>query len=117
MQVPGAEELVTAPPPAEEPTPESILLEPETWDTPEPLPRQNTGDQTLTTIAVLAGCGIVFAFIGAIVGPYFISPLIESITGAPVERAADVRPMGIIVGLITGLFVGATWGWIAAADR
>lgn len=115
MQVPGAEEVAPATMPDHEPDP--LLPDPEVWDTPEPLPRSDTGTNALNTIMVLAACGFVFALIGAAIGPYFISPVIESITGAPVEQASDVRPMGAIVGLIIGLFAGATWGWIAAADR
>ncbi len=117
MQVPDAEQVITAPLTTEGLVPEHILLDPEEWAAPVPPPSTDTSDQILTTIAVLAGCGIVFAMLGALISPYFISPLIENVTGSPVERAADVRPMGAIAGLIAGLFAGATWGWISAADR
>lgn len=116
MQVPGAGEIVTALFTNEERSPEEILLEPEEWAAPPP-PKPDTSDQILNNIVILAGCGIVFALLGAMLSPFFISPLIESVTGAPVERAADVRPMGGIAGLIAGLLIGATWGWISAADR
>lgn len=74
-------------------------------------------DRMLRTAAVLIGTAAVFTFLGWLIGPLFLSPLMERITGTPVERAADLRPMGGIIGLLTGLFLGASYGWIAGAQR
>lgn len=74
-------------------------------------------DRLLKTAGVLIGTAVVFTFLGWLVGPLFLSPLMENITGTPVERAADLRPMGGILGLLTGLFFGASYGWIAGAER
>jgi len=74
-------------------------------------------DRMLKTAAVLIGTAAVFTLLGWLIGPLFLSPLMERITGTPVERAADLRPMGGIIGLLTGLFLGASYGWIAGASR
>lgn len=74
-------------------------------------------DRLLKTIGILAGTGAVCAFIGWLLGPIFLAPLMESITATPVESQDDLRPMGAIMGLLIGLFFGASYGWVAQADR
>lgn len=74
-------------------------------------------DRLFRTAGVLIGTAVVFTFLGWLVGPMFLSPLMENITGSPVEHASDLRPMGGILGLLTGLFFGASYGWIAGAER
>ena len=74
-------------------------------------------DRVLRSAVILIGMGAFFAFLGWLVGPLFLSPLMENITGTPVESASDLRPMGGILGLLTGLFFGASYGWIANAER
>ena len=74
-------------------------------------------DRLLKTVGILAGTGAVCAFTGWLIGPIFLTSVMESITGTPVENADDLRPMGTVIGLLTGLFFGASFGWIAQAER
>ena len=74
-------------------------------------------DRMLRTAMILLGTAAVFTFLGWLLGPLFLSPVMESITGTPVENASDLRPMGGILGMIVGLFFGASYGWIAGAER
>lgn len=74
-------------------------------------------DRLLKTVAILAGVGAAFTLLGWLIGPLFLSPLMESITDTPVETASDLRPMGSVLGLLIGLFFGASYGWIAQAER
>jgi hypothetical protein len=39
----------------------------------------------------------------------------ESLTGSPVQDTGDLRPMGSIIGFLSGLFLGACIGWISQA--
>jgi len=74
-------------------------------------------DRLLKTVGLLAGCGAVFAFIGWLIGPVFLAPAMESITGTPVENPGDLRTMGATAGLLIGLFFGASIGWIFQGER
>lgn len=74
-------------------------------------------DRLLKTVGILAGAGAVCAFIGWLLGPIFLAPLMESITGSPVENINDLRPMGTVMGLLTGLFFGAGIGWVVQPER
>lgn len=74
-------------------------------------------DRLFKTVGILLGVSAAFAFLGWLVGPLFLSPLMENITGTPVEHASDLRPMGGLFGLLVGLFFGASYGWIAQAER
>lgn len=74
-------------------------------------------DRLFKTVGILAACAVVCAFIGWLAGPPFLAPLMENITGTPVEDTSDLRPMGTILGLLTGLFFGAALGWVFQAER
>lgn len=73
-----------------------------------PLPE----DQILKTVGILVAAALIFGFIGWLAGPLVLAPAMEDITGSPVEHLSDLRPMGAVLGLITGLFFGACVGWI-----
>jgi hypothetical protein len=123
LVAPGIE-VLEAPEVATEVTPASDLHE---WwlddDAVEDQARRATltpsavEDKALRTVIVLVCTGAVFTFLGWLVGPLFLSPAMESITGTPVERASDLRPMGGLIGLFVGLFIGAGYGWIAGSQR
>jgi hypothetical protein len=74
-------------------------------------------DRLLKTVGILAAAGAVCAILGWLIGPLFLSPLMESITGTPVESAGDLRPMGATLGLLVGLFFGAGFGWVLQPER
>ena len=69
-------------------------------------------DRLLKTAAILIGTAAICAFAGWLAGP-LLAPAMESITGSPVQDTGDLRPMGSILGFLSGLFLGAGIGWIS----
>lgn len=85
----------------------------------EPATRVQSGvtldeDRVLKTAAILIGTAAVCAFAGWLAGP-LLAPAMESITGSPVRDTNDLRPMGSIIGFLSGLFLGACIGWVSQA--
>jgi hypothetical protein len=72
--------------------------------------------RTVVTITSLVGAAVFCIFIGWLIGPRFLEPLMENITGAPIDNPDDLRGLGAFIGLLGGLFIGATGGWIIWAD-
>jgi hypothetical protein len=120
MTVPGSEIL--------EPTPAVDVVKPpeeldEWWLDDEsvalPITRPPSSaaldeDRVLKTAAILIGTAVICAFAGWLAGP-LLAPAMEGITGSPVQDTSDLRPMGSILGFLSGLFIGACIGWISQA--
>lgn len=59
------------------------------------------------------GGGVLFcALLGWLIGPTLLQGPFESLTGSPVENPDDLRTMGTISGLMIGMCIGATAGWV-----
>lgn len=72
-------------------------------------------DRLIKTVAILIGTAVACAFVGWLAGPPLLAPVMENITGSPVEDMNDLRPMGSIFGFVSGIFLGACIGWAAQA--
>jgi hypothetical protein len=70
----------------------------------------------LVTAAVLGGSVLIGILLGVLAAP-LLAPLMENLTGVEVENVNDLRPMGGIIGLLTGLTVGAVAGWVMQPSR
>ncbi len=120
MTVPGIE--ILEPSPANEPVkpPEELdewWLDDESTAGAAARPRPTAvldEDRLLKSAAILIGTAAVCAFVGWLCGP-LLAPLMENITGSPVQDTNDLRPMGSIFGCLSGLFLGACIGWISQA--
>jgi len=105
---------------------EGALVE---WWNNETSPKSATGmrreiltyeeaEQRRTHSLIFIGCAIVVGCaLGWLIGPALLESPFESLTGANVENASDLRSMGTIGGLITGMFVGAAGGWVIWSTR
>jgi uncharacterized Zn finger protein (UPF0148 family) len=69
------------------------------------------------SLMVIGGAGVVCALLGWLIGPSLLESPFERLTGATVEDPADLRTMGTIGGVIAGLFIGATCGWVIWSDN
>lgn len=65
----------------------------------------------LLLILILAGAALVCALAGVLASP-LLAPLLERVTGVEVKNTADLRPMGGVLGLLFGLFIGAMAAWV-----
>lgn len=70
----------------------------------------------LMTAAVLGGSVLIGILLGVLAAP-LLAPLMETLTGVEVGSVNDLRPMGGIIGLLTGLTVGAVAGWVMQPSR
>lgn len=77
---------------------------------------QDAERRQLNTILFACGAVLVCAFVGWLAGPLLAGSM-ESFTGTPVEDPSDLRPMGAIIGLLTGFGVGAMGGIVIWANR
>jgi uncharacterized membrane protein AbrB (regulator of aidB expression) len=86
-------------------------------DTREPLSFEEVEQRRMLTLAFI-GIAVVFcASLGWIIGPAMLDGPIESLTGTPVEEPSDLRGLGTFVGLIAGMFIGASGGWVIWSTR
>jgi hypothetical protein len=68
------------------------------------------------TYCVIGVSVAFFMLTGWLAGP-MLSGTIEHFTGTPVENGSDLRPMGAILGLMVGFFIGATGGWVVWSGK
>lgn len=68
------------------------------------------------TLVFAAISALVCIAIGWLAGP-LLAGFIESFTGTPVEDTGDLRPMGAMLGMIGGLFIGGVGGIVIWAAR
>lgn len=121
LSVPGGDRLRDEPFEVRQKAPEELI---EWWrDEAEESSRSASGGSVyrnsgvaqetdpLVTVAALGGAVVVCVALGILAAP-LLAPLMESITGVEVENVNDLRPMGGIIGLLTGLFVGAILSWV-----
>ena len=71
----------------------------------------------MPVILGLIGTGIVCVILGVLVAPSVLASAFENSLGIKVENANDLRPLGGILGLITGAFIGAMGMWVTAPRR
>jgi hypothetical protein len=72
--------------------------------------------RSLLSIAVIVCAAALCLLLGLASAP-LLAPLIESLTGSPVQDTSDLRPLGGLLGLLGGLLVGAIGGWIIWSNR
>jgi hypothetical protein len=68
------------------------------------------------TIATMIAAAVLCTLLGWLLGPQLTGAM-ESVTGTPVEDPSSLRGLGAFVGLLVGLFAGATGGWIIGSGR
>jgi len=71
----------------------------------------------MQSIIFMVGSVFVFALLGWLIGPTLLVGPFEGLTGTTVEDPSDLRGMGTMGGLIAGMFVGATGGWVLWSAR
>lgn len=71
----------------------------------------------MQSMIAIGGAVVVCVALGWLIGPSLLEGPFERLTGTTVENPDDLRTMGTIGGLIVGMFVGATSGWVVWADN
>jgi hypothetical protein len=74
-------------------------------------------DDPMPVILGLAGTAVVCIVLGILVAPILLASLFESSLGITVENSNDLRPLGGVLGLLMGAFIGAVGMWVAAPRR
>ena len=75
------------------------------------------GDDLMPVILGLIGTAVVCVVLGIFVAPILLVSLFEGSLGVTVENSNDLRPLGGVLGLLTGAFIGAIGMWVAAPRR
>jgi hypothetical protein len=78
---------------------------------------QEAERRQVRSIVFVAGSVLVCAVLGWLAGPLFLTGVIESFTGTPVENPDDLRPMGAFFGLTSGFLIGGIGGVVIWSDR
>lgn len=120
MVVPG----VTETPSASEVNVEEIAADElvEWWNDEAEVERQTyrnsaqRSDDPLPVILGLVGAG-VFCIVAGVIAMPFTAPVIERNIGVVIENPNDLRPIGGIIGLLIGLFIGAIGMWVSAPGK
>jgi hypothetical protein len=117
MVVPGSEPTVNHDQSA---APRTEVELDEWWnDESEPTYRNSaatTRDQTPVIIGLI-GTAVICIAIGVVVAPIVLANAFESSLGVTVENSNDLRPLGGILGLLVGAFIGAIGMWVTAPRR
>ena len=71
----------------------------------------------MQSMLFIGGAVLVCAFLGWLIGPSLLVGPFEGLTGTTVEDPSDLRGMGTIGGILAGLFIGATGGWVVWSGR
>lgn len=71
----------------------------------------------MQSLTFIGGAVLVCALLGWLIGPSLLVGPFERVTGANVEDLSDLRGMGAMGGMIAGMFIGATGGWVIWSSR
>lgn len=71
----------------------------------------------MQSIVFMGGAVVVCAMLGWLIGPSLLVGPFEGLTGTNVEDLSDLRGMGTIGGLVIGMFIGASGGWVIWSDK
>ncbi len=71
----------------------------------------------MQSLVFMGGAVVVCAMLGWLIGPSLLVGPFEGLTGTEVEDLSDLRGMGTIGGLVIGMFIGATGGWVIWSDK
>lgn len=77
---------------------------------------QEQGDM-MPVILGLLGTAVVCVLLGVLVAPPLLASAFEKNLGVTVDSTSDLRPLGGVLGLLTGAFISAIGLWIAAPRR
>ena len=80
------------------------------------LSQAKRSDDPMPVILGLVGAGVFCIVAGLIAMPY-TAPLIERNIGVVIDNPNDLRPIGGIIGLLVGLFIGAIGMWVSAPGK
>jgi hypothetical protein len=69
------------------------------------------------SLMFICGAVVVCALLGALIGPRLLVGPFESLTGTTVDDLSDLRGMGTLGGIVIGLFIGSTGGWVIWSSR
>jgi hypothetical protein len=75
------------------------------------------GNDPLPVILGLIGTALVCVLLGILVAPMLLASVFENSLGVTVENNNDLRPLGGVLGLLTGAFIGAIGIWVATPRR
>jgi hypothetical protein len=119
MVVPGAAAAIKPDEVALAPTPETELKEWWNEGDEESTYRNSAAEERdLTPIIIgLLGTVVVCILIGILVAPMALASVFESSLGVTVENSNDLRPLGGILGLLVGAFIGAIGMWVTTPRR
>lgn len=73
-------------------------------------------DDPMPVILGLVGAGL-FCIVAGVIGMPYMAPVIERNIGVVIEDPNDLRPIGGIIGLLAGLFIGAIGMWVSAPGK
>lgn len=82
--------------------------------------RQSTAaepEDQLVIFLGLAGAVVFCVVVGVLLAPPLLTPVMENITGTPVENPGDLRPVGGVVGFLVGLFIATIGLWVSNPAR
>ncbi len=119
MVVPGATAAINPDKIALIATPETELEEWWKDDDEESTYRNSaTDERDLTPVIIgLLGTVVVCILIGILIAPMALASVFESSLGVTVENSNDLRPLGGILGLLVGAFIGAIGMWVTTPRR
>jgi hypothetical protein len=69
------------------------------------------------SIVIMVAAAVACVFIGWLLAPTLLAEPMENFTGTPVEDPESLRSLGAFFGLLAGLLVGATSGWVIWASK
>ena len=68
------------------------------------------------SLIFIGGAVAICTLLGWLIGPALLESPFERLTGTTVDDPSDLRTLGTICGLIAGMFIGATGGWVIGSD-
>lgn len=118
MVVPGAEPATSNSDPAVVAVGDGELDEWWNDDGEEEYRNSASVDEDRTPVIIgLFGTVIVCIIVGVIIAPMFLTSVFESSLGVTVEDPNDLRPLGGVLGMLVGAFIGTIGMWVTAPRR
>jgi hypothetical protein len=69
------------------------------------------------SLVFICSAVVVCGMLGWLIGPSLLVGPFEGLTGTTVKNLSDLRGMGTIGGVLLGLFIGSTGGWVIWSTR
>lgn len=84
----------------------------------ESLYRNSAADEPdpAVTLLAVAGAVVISVIMGVIAAPLLATPM-ENTLGVVIDDPSDLRPLGGVIGMLVGMFLGAIAMWVAAPRK